>query len=176
MTFDTIFLTLFFLTWVILGALPWIVWSARRRAHGALWALPFAWLGGATGGVIVPALGLDNDIGIGVSMFTALLGGLLFTLAAYWVWETSDLGTFFDRLAVNQPVVQQPTPPFPNHPVNQPTDLDLIASNYRPPHDTTSTSSPSPLPNPPIHSEKLADQKSVESAPTDDPAEPPPPA
>lgn len=172
MAFDAIFLTLFFLTWVILGGLPWIAWSAHRRAHGALWALPFASLGGAAGGVIVPAAGLDNDIGIGVSMITALLGGLLLTGAAYWVWDSSNLDRLFRRLAV-----QQRTPPQLH-----PTTIDLIASNYRPPHDTNSRSSPgahgspSPPPHPPIHSEKLAAQKSVEPSSTDDPTAPPPPA
>ena len=175
MAFDAIFLTLFFLTWVILGALPWIAWSAHRHAHGALWALPFAWLGGAAGGVIVPALGLDNDVGIGVSMITALLGGLLFTGTAYWVWDTSDLGRFFDRLAVQQPAIPQPS---------HATNIDLIASTYRPPHthsgddagEPTDAPSPSPLPHPPIHSEKLAAQKTGKPESPDHPADPPPPA
>ena len=166
MAFDTIFLTLFFLTWVILGALPWIIWSARRHARGALWALPFAWLGGAAGGVIVPAVGLDNDIGIGVSMITALLGGLLLTATAYWVWDTSDLDRFFHRFAV-----QQRVPPR-----SRATAIDLIASQFRPPHETNSSPSPSPLPNPPIHSEKLAEQKTGESESPQDPADTPPPA
>ncbi len=100
MLFNAIFLTLFVLTWVILGGLPWLGWSLRRRAHGAIWALPFALLGGAGGGVLVPLLGLDNGLGIGVSMVTAVAGGALLTAAAYWTWDAYALGRRFRRFAV----------------------------------------------------------------------------
>jgi len=100
--FDTIFLTVFFLTWAIEGGLVWLGWSIRRRAYGAIWALPFALLGGAAGGVLVPLLGLDNGVGVGVSMIMAPVGGALLTGAAYRVWDDFGLGERFAFLAVSR--------------------------------------------------------------------------
>ena len=88
MLFDAIFLTLFFLTWILLGGLPWLAFSLRRRAEGALWALPFALLGGAGGGVIVPLLGLDDGVGVGISMIGAVIGGAALAAAAFSAWDT----------------------------------------------------------------------------------------
>ena len=64
MLFDAIFLTLFLLTWAALGALAWITLSLRRRAVGAIFALPCALLGAIGGGAATPLLGLDNGTGI----------------------------------------------------------------------------------------------------------------
>lgn len=100
MLFDAIFLTLFFLAWCVLGLLPWVALGLRRRAHGALWALPFALLGGAAGGVLVPLLGLDTGAGIGVSMATAPAGSALLSALAFRVWDRYDLGRRFARFAV----------------------------------------------------------------------------
>ena len=119
MLFDAIFLTLFFLAWVVLGGLPWLAWSVRRRAFGAIWALPFALLGGAGGGVLVPLLGLDDGIGVGVSMATAVAGGALLTWAAYAAWDTYDLARRFQRWRRGGPrsddalglIVSAPQPP-----------------------------------------------------------------
>lgn len=99
MLFEAIFLTLFLATWTLLGGLVWLGWSLRRRAVGAIWALPFALLGGAAGGVLVPLLGLDNGVGVGVSMIAAPLGGALITAAAYRVWDAFALG---ERLAARR--------------------------------------------------------------------------
>ena len=98
--FDAIFLTLFFLTWLLLGLLPWLAWSVRRRAFGAIWALPFALLGGAGGGVLVPLAGLQSGVGVGVSMITALAGGALLCAAAFRVWDLYGLGARFVRWQV----------------------------------------------------------------------------
>ncbi len=100
MLFDAIFLTLFFLTWTLEGGLVWLAWSIRRRAYGAIWALPFGLLGGAGGGVMVPVVGLDNGVGVGVSMIVAPLGGVLLTGIAYRVWDDYDLGARFAFLGV----------------------------------------------------------------------------
>lgn len=119
MLFDAIFLTLFFLAWVVMGGLPWLLWSVRRRAFGAIWALPFALLGGAGGGVLVPVLGLDNGVGVGLSLATAVAGGALLTWAAYAAWDTYDLARRFQRWRLGQP---------------RPSDaLGLIVSAPRPP-------------------------------------------
>ena len=95
MLFDAIFLTLFLLTWATLGALAWIALSLRRRAVGALFALPCALLGAIGGGAATPLLGLDDGTGIAVSMLTALAGGLLLCRLAYAVWDWFDLGRLF---------------------------------------------------------------------------------
>lgn len=101
--FDVIFLTLFFLTWALLGGLVWLGGAVRRGAHGALWALPFGPLGGAAGGVLVPVLGLDNGVGVGVSMLGALAGAAVLTALAYRVWDDYDLAARFRRLAARDP-------------------------------------------------------------------------
>ena len=100
MLFDAIFLTLFFLTWTLLGGLVWLVWSVRRRAYGAIWALPFALLGGAGGGALAPVAGLDTGVGVGVSMLAALVGAAAMTAAAYWAWDTYRMDRWFARWAV----------------------------------------------------------------------------
>ncbi len=100
MLFDAIFLTLFFLTWALLGLLPWLTMGVRRRGRGAIWALPFAVLGGAAGGALTPLIGLDDAKGVGVSMVAAPLGGALLSRAAYHVWDRYDVGAWFARWRV----------------------------------------------------------------------------
>lgn len=133
MLFDALFLTLFFLTWLLLGSLPWLVISVRRRAYGAIWALPFALLGGAAGGVIVPAAGLDDGVGVGLSMLGAVLGGAALTWAAYRTWDAYDVGRYFRRWGVpadelsslaseqpGPPVDSIPEPPAPSESETEP--------------------------------------------------------
>lgn len=129
MLFDAIFLTLFFLTWVILGGLTWLAISVRRRGVGAIWALPFALLGGAGGGVIVPTAGLDDGVGIGVSMMAALAGGGALTWAAYRAWDEYEIGRSFARWGLPDepsPVAsEQPKPPVDsNDPDSHPSETD----------------------------------------------------
>lgn len=117
MIFDAIFLALFFLTWLLLGLLAWLALSLRRHARGALWALPFALLGGAAGGVLVPLTGLDNGWGVATSMPAALLGGALLGAAAFRVWDEQALGARFARWATpdtasDAVASDQPTPPL----------------------------------------------------------------
>ena len=88
MIFDAIFLALFFLTWLLLGLLAWLALSLRRHARGALWALPFA-----------------------------LLGGALLGAAAFRVWDEQALGARFARWATpdtasDAVASDQPTPPL----------------------------------------------------------------
>ena len=120
--FDAIFLTLFFLTWLLLGAIPWLLISLRRRAHGALWALPFALLGGAGGGVLVPLAGLDDGWGVGLSMLAAPLGGAALTWAALRVWDDHDLGHRFARWATPAAGEQSAPPVDSDRPPSGPED------------------------------------------------------
>ena len=106
MLFDAIFLTLFFLTWCLLGLVPWLVQGIRRRGHGAIWAFPFALAGGAAGGVLVPLLGLDSGTGVGLSMLGAPAGGALLSGLAFQAWDRYSLGRRFSRLGV--PPAQRP--------------------------------------------------------------------
>lgn len=99
MLFDAIFLTAFFLTWALLGSLVWLAWSVRRNAVGAIWAFPFGLLGGMGGGVLLPLLGLDDGLGVGLSMVGAPVGAVLLTGAAYRVWDDYGLGRRFANLA-----------------------------------------------------------------------------
>ena len=99
MLFDAIFVALFLLTWGTLGALGWIWLGVRRRAAGAIFALPAALLGAMGGGAAAPLLGLDDGLGIGVSMITALAGGLALCRLAFGVWDRLELGRAFRPLA-----------------------------------------------------------------------------
>lgn len=99
MLFNVIFLILFVATWSVLAALSWIALSLPRRARGSLWAAPFAVLGGIGGGALVPLAGLDNQLGIGVSMISALSCSALTCWLAFLVWDAFDLGQRFARLA-----------------------------------------------------------------------------
>ena len=73
---DAILLAIIFLLWAVAGFLPWLVAALIRRGRGVLVALPLAVVGGAAGGVIVPAAGARNEVGILLSVCTAFLGGL----------------------------------------------------------------------------------------------------
>lgn len=99
MLFEAIFLALFLLTWGVLGGVGWVWLSVRRRAVGAIFALPAALLGALGGGAATPLLGLDDGLGIGVSMITAAAGGLALCRLAYAVWDLFELGRVFRPLA-----------------------------------------------------------------------------
>lgn len=107
MLFNAIFLALFLSAWAVLGALGWIGLSLRRRAVGAIFALPCALLGAIGGGAATPLLGLDNGAGIAVSMLTALAGGLLLCRLAYAVWDSFELGRLFRPWARRRRCAQQ---------------------------------------------------------------------
>ena len=97
MLVDLIFLILFAASWSLLALLSWIALSVPRRARGALWAAPFAWLGGIGGGALVPLAGLDNELGIGVSMISALLCSALASWLSFKVWDAFALGQTFAK-------------------------------------------------------------------------------
>ena len=77
---DIIFLALLFIMWAILGFMPWLVVAVLRRGRGVLIALPMAVVGGAGGGVLVPAAGAKDETGLFLSLGTALVGGLALAL------------------------------------------------------------------------------------------------
>lgn len=99
MLFDALFLILFAAAWSLLAMLSWIAICLPRRARGALWAAPFAELGGVGGGVLVPLAGLDNELGVGVSMIAALAGSALCCWLSVRVWDSFGLGARFARFA-----------------------------------------------------------------------------
>jgi uncharacterized membrane protein YeaQ/YmgE (transglycosylase-associated protein family) len=90
---DIIFLALLFIMWAILGFLPWLALALRRRGRGVLIALPLAVVGGAGGGVLVPAAGAKDETGLFLSLGTALIGGLALSL----------LGLRLSRIAARSP-------------------------------------------------------------------------
>ena len=77
--------------------LSWIALSLPRRARGALWAAPFALLGGIGGGALVPLAGLDNQLGIGVSMISAVICSGVAGWLSFQVWDAFGLGQRFAR-------------------------------------------------------------------------------
>jgi len=54
-----------------------------RRGRGILPALPLAALGGLAGGLLVPALGRRDGVGLLVSLLAAVVGGLVFTAVGF---------------------------------------------------------------------------------------------
>ena len=99
MLVNLIFLILFTAAWSFLAMLSWIALSLPRRARGALWAAPVAWLGGVGGGALVPLAGLDNQLGIGISMIAALVCSALACWLSFQVWDAFDLGARFTKWA-----------------------------------------------------------------------------
>lgn len=97
MLVSVILLILFAATWSLLSMLSWIALSLPRRARGALWAAPFALLGGIGGGALVPLAGLDNQLGIGVSMISAVICSGVAAWLSFQVWDALDLGQRFVR-------------------------------------------------------------------------------
>jgi len=97
--FDAIFLILFVATWLVISSLSWIALSLRRRARGALWAAPFAAVGGVVGAVLVPVAGLTNELGIGVSMIAALAGSACTCWLGFRCWDRFALDRRFASLA-----------------------------------------------------------------------------
>ena len=79
---DPIFLALLFVVWAGLGAAAWLAVAIFQRGRGVLAGLPPAMAGGIGAGVLVPALGADNEAGLRLSLVAALLGGFALALAA----------------------------------------------------------------------------------------------
>ena len=82
MDLDPIFLALLFVLWAGLGAAAWLAVAIFHRGRGVLAGLPPAMAGGIGAGVLVPALGADNEAGLMLSLVAALLGGFALAVAA----------------------------------------------------------------------------------------------
>ncbi len=95
MLVNVIFVILFAGAWTFIALLSWIVLSIPRRAQGALWAAPFAWLGGIGGGALVPLVGLDNQLGIGVSMVAAFVCSATLCWISFRLWDSFSLADRF---------------------------------------------------------------------------------
>ena len=84
MIFDVLALSILGLFWAVLGALPWLVIALRRRGRGVLALLPPAAVGGISGGVLPPALGLRDVPALLLSLLFAVAGGLALTLVGLY--------------------------------------------------------------------------------------------
>ena len=91
MLFNVIFLILFVAGWSAVGLVAWIGLSLRRRAVGALWAVPFSWLGAMAGGILTGVVRLD----VGWSFLGAALGSALLCSLAFRAWDAWNLGDRF---------------------------------------------------------------------------------
>ena len=67
--------------WAACGLVPWFVMLVARRARGAFTTLPFAILGGITGGLLVVAFAKDWT-GFAVSLAVAMIVGAMASVAA----------------------------------------------------------------------------------------------
>lgn len=79
--FTAIFLSLFLSAWLILGFIPWLVFSVATRGHAGLGMLPLAMATGVIAGLGVPLLGKDDGAGIWWSMVAALAAPTLLMAA-----------------------------------------------------------------------------------------------
>jgi hypothetical protein len=84
MSFDVLALSILGLFWAVLGVLPWLVIALRRRGSGVLALLPLAAAGGIGGGVLAPALGFRDVLGLLLSLLFAVGGGLALSLAGVY--------------------------------------------------------------------------------------------
>jgi hypothetical protein len=85
MSFDILALSILILIWAVLGIIPWLVIAARRQGRGMLVLLPLAAAGGIGGGVLSPALGFRDVLGLLLSLLFAVGGGLALTSAGLYV-------------------------------------------------------------------------------------------
>ena len=85
MSFDVLALSILVLLWAILGAIPWLGVALWRRGSAVLSLLPLAAVGGIGGGLVVPALGGKDGLGLILSLLAALVGGLALTLAGVYL-------------------------------------------------------------------------------------------
>jgi len=83
MNFEALGLAAVLVLWAALGAVSWLAGAVVRRGRGAFPALPLAGLGGLAGGLLVPALGRRDGVGLMVSLLAALMGGLVFAAAGF---------------------------------------------------------------------------------------------
>jgi hypothetical protein len=84
MNFEVLGITVLLLIWGIFGAIPWLAVALRRRGRGMLALLPLAAVGGIGGGLLTPALGGKDGLGLVLSPLVAVLGGLALTLAGLY--------------------------------------------------------------------------------------------
>ena len=61
--------------WGAFGLVPWCAALVVGRGRGALVALPLAFVAGAAGGALVPALGGSGGVAFGISLLTATTAG-----------------------------------------------------------------------------------------------------
>ena len=83
MNLEVLALLLMLVLWAALGMVSWVAGAAVRRGRGVLPALPLSAIGGLAGGLLVPALGRRDGVGVLVSLVAALLGGLFFVAAGF---------------------------------------------------------------------------------------------
>jgi len=84
MSFDALALAVLFSVWAVFGCLSWLVIALRRRGSGVLALLPPAMVGGIGGGLLAPALGFKDVLGLLLSPLFAVGGGLALTLAGLY--------------------------------------------------------------------------------------------
>jgi hypothetical protein len=68
--------------WAGLGFLAWTAVTVIRRGRHPLALLPLCLAAGMGGGALVPALGRKDALGLGLSLLTALVGGVLAAVIA----------------------------------------------------------------------------------------------
>jgi hypothetical protein len=89
MNFDAFAVVMLLLLWAGIGVLPWLVLAVIHHGQDVLLTLPLSVAGGILGGLLVPALGFTDERSLLISMLSAFLGGLLFTIAVvYWGHST----------------------------------------------------------------------------------------
>ena len=80
MDLDPLFLAVLLVVWTGLGATAWLAVAIVRRGRGVLVGLPLGMAGGIGAGVLVPAAGARDEVGLLLSLGTALLGGFALSL------------------------------------------------------------------------------------------------
>lgn len=72
--YGVIFLSLFVTGWLLCGLIPWVAYSVATRGRAGMAMLPLCLFAAVVAGIATPVLGLDDELGLGLSFAFATLG------------------------------------------------------------------------------------------------------
>ena len=72
MLFETIFVSIFVVAWLLCGFLPWLVLSVATKGEAGLASLPLCLFAAVVSGIAVPVMGANGGSGIWMSMVAAV--------------------------------------------------------------------------------------------------------
>lgn len=86
MLYSLIFLSLFTVGWLLCAYLPWLIVSVLSRGHAGMRYLPLCLFAGLVAALAVPAFGLTNALGLGLSFAVAFLAPAALLAARHYAF------------------------------------------------------------------------------------------